>query len=38
MCSYFEMPENSYTENDIKELAREEMARIWFKDYKFDNE
>lgn len=38
MCVYFDMQNNSYKENDIKELAREEMARIWFKDYKFDNE
>ena len=38
MCSYFEMPENSYKENDIKELASEEIKRFWFKDYKFDNE
>ena len=38
MCSYFEMPENSYKENDIKELVREEMTRFWFKDFKFDNQ
>lgn len=37
MCSYFGMPENSYKENDIKDLARVEMTCFWFKDYKFDD-
>lgn len=37
MYLYFEMPENTYKENDVKELAREEMMCFWFKDYKFDD-
>ena len=37
MYLYFEMPKNTYKENDIKELAREEMMCFWFKDYKFDD-
>ena len=38
MCSFYEMPDNVYKENDIKELAKEEITRFWFKDYKFDNQ